>query len=87
MTTVIRPLGDALTSMPAGVDGCSGGPAFGLTRFIALPADPRFAIAQIRERLGELAENAERLADARPGTQQLIVAAARLRDIAARCTP
>jgi Ferritin-like len=87
MTAVIRVLGDALTTLPSGVNGFSAGPAFGLTRFIGLPTDPKIAISLIRERLGELATNASVLAQALPATPQLGVAAARLTDIAARCLP
>jgi hypothetical protein len=87
MTTVIRPVGDVLTTLPAGVDNLNGGPAFGLTRFIALPADPPLAIALIRERLGDLGAVAERLAGALPAAAQLAVAAGRLRDVAVRCVP
>lgn len=88
MTTVVRPIGDALMTLPAGVGDLNGGPAFGLTRFVGLPtADPPLAIGLIRERLGELAALTERLAVALSARPQLAVAAARLRDVAARCAP
>lgn len=85
MTAVIRPLGDGLCCLPSGVKGLNGGPAFGLTRFIALPADPKIAMSAIRERLSQLQSEAQRLSSSLPATPQLAVAAARLGDIASRC--
>jgi Ferritin-like len=87
MTTVIRPIGDALTSLPAGVGNLAAGPGFGLTRFVPLPADPGLAVTLLRRRLDELRADADRLASARPASPQLEVAAARLRDVARRCSP
>jgi hypothetical protein len=85
MTTALLPIGDALTMLPAGnKKGQNAGPAFGLTRFIALPDDLDLAVGLIHERLGELAANTERIAADLPNTPQLAIAAARLRAIAAR---
>jgi hypothetical protein len=86
MTTVIRPIGDALASLPAGVGNLTAGPAFGLTRFIPFPAAPGLAITLLRQRLDELRADAERLAGVQPGSPQLGIAAARLRDAATRCS-
>jgi hypothetical protein len=85
MTTVIRPVGDALTRLPSGVRGLNAGPAFGLTRFVALPDDPALVINLLRGRLGELGAKAERLAAALPSSPQLALAGSRLHDVAARC--
>jgi hypothetical protein len=84
MTTVIRPLGDAVTTLPSGVDGRTGGPGFGLTRFVALAAAPAIASRLLDERLRELADDAGRLAAALPATPQLEVAGRRLIDVAER---
>jgi hypothetical protein len=85
MTTVLLPIGDALTMLPAGdKKGLNAGPAFGLTRFIALPADPNLAVELIGERLGGLAASTEQIAADLPTTPQLPIAAARLRGIATR---
>lgn len=84
MTAVIRPLGDALTTLPAGIRNLNGGPAFGLTRFVAWPGDPGLAVALLSARLTELAADARDLAAVLPGAPQLAVCAARLRDIAER---
>jgi hypothetical protein len=86
MTTVLRPLGDALTTLPAGVEDLTGGPAFGLTRFVAFPADSRLVIGLLRDRLNDLGRVAARLAQALPATPGLAVTAARLRDVAKRRT-
>ena len=84
MTTVIRPLGDALTCLPSGVANRTAGPGFGLTRFLALPADSGIALRLIDERLRELQADVARLAGILPSTPQLSVAAARLSDVAQR---
>lgn len=84
MTTAVRPLGDALATLPSGVKGLTAGPAFGLTRFIALPSHPGLAVALITERLGQLAEDAAALAAGSPAAHQIAVSASRMRDVAAR---
>ncbi len=84
MTTVVRPVGDALATLPAGVDDRCGGPGFGLTRFVALAAEPSIAIAVLHERLIQLASQANALAGTLPASPQLAVAASRLTDIAER---
>lgn len=84
MAAVVRPLGDALTTLPSGVGRLNAGPAFGLTRFISMPADPRQGGDLARTRLAELSADAERLAAELPLAPQLGVVAARLRDISGR---
>jgi hypothetical protein len=56
MPTVILPLGSALTRLPAGPSYGSrtAGPAFGLTRHVGLPIEPRAATVLVRECLSEL---------------------------------
>jgi hypothetical protein len=55
MATVIKPLGEALTALPAGSEpGRTAGPPFGLTRHVVLPVDARSARILVAERLAEL---------------------------------
>jgi hypothetical protein len=63
MPRVILPLGEGLTRMPAGpkYPGKSGGAAFGLTRVVTLPPDPKLAQRLCLERLEELAALSESL--------------------------
>jgi Ferritin-like len=77
MPTVVKPLGEALALLPAGVDygAQTAGPAFAMTRHVPLPSDPRVARIVNGERFAELAAEAERLtADAR-APRQLVKAA------------
>lgn len=64
MPTVIKPLGEALTLLPAGADYGSktAGPAFGLSRHVPLPNDPRCAAIVAQEELSELVHLLEGLA-------------------------
>ena len=62
MATVIKPLGEALTALPAGKTGRSAGPPFGLTRHVALPADAKAARLLVSERLAELLAKASEIA-------------------------
>jgi hypothetical protein len=63
MATVIKPLGEALTALPAGSKpGRTAGPPFGLTRHVVLPVDARSARVLVSERLAELTEKAGALA-------------------------
>jgi len=77
MPIVIKPLGEALTLLPAGPThaGKTAGPAFAMTRHVPLPADPRVAKIVADERLNELATEAERLADDARAPRQLLKAA------------
>ena len=55
MATVIKPLGEALSALPAGSEpGRTAGPPFGLTRHVILPVDARSARILVSERLAEL---------------------------------
>jgi hypothetical protein len=63
MTMVIRPLGEMLTSLPAGVDrpGATAGPGFELPQQVMLPPDKRAAWLRLRDLLGQLASDASYL--------------------------
>ena len=58
---VLKPLGEALTKMPSGVDDFAAGPSFTLVRHVMLPHDPEAAYTVVRERLDALLIEGERL--------------------------
>lgn len=64
MTRVLKPLGESLMLLPAGAarygDKCAG-PAFGMSRHVALPDAPKVALELAKERLSELTVLAEYL--------------------------
>lgn len=64
MPTVLKPFGEALTLLPAGdsYGSQTAGPAFGLSRHVPLPMEPRAAATVALEQLGELIAAAEKLA-------------------------
>lgn len=64
MPTVIKPMGEALTLLPAGADYGSqtAGPAFGLSRHVPLPMDPRSAAIIAQEQLTDLISLSKKLA-------------------------
>lgn len=55
MTTVLKPLGEAICRLPSGVPGLNAGPTFEITRHVALPQDATIAGKVASERLGQLA--------------------------------
>lgn len=64
MPTVILPLGEALTLLPAGIynyGNQTAGPAFGLTRHVTLAPNPTIASTVVRERADELIATADKL--------------------------
>ncbi|MEA3108093.1 MAG: hypothetical protein QOI88_2698 [Gammaproteobacteria bacterium] len=65
MASVLKPLGEALTQLPASDDrgGLNAGPAFGLTRHVQLSADERAARVLVSERLSELTAQVGTLAE------------------------
>jgi hypothetical protein len=83
MPTVVKPLGEALASLPAGSehDSHTAGPAFAMTRHVPLPSDPRVAAIVARERLAELAAEAESLANDQRAPRQLVRAAENLKQV------
>jgi hypothetical protein len=85
MPTVIKPLGEALTMLPAGKSyhGQTAGPAFAMTRHVPLPTGARAASTVVDERLGELIAEAERLANDNRAPQYLVKAAENLHRITA----
>jgi hypothetical protein len=63
MATVLKPLGEGLTQLPAtDPGGATAGPPFGLTRHVLLPTDARAAWMLVSERLVELNAKASELA-------------------------
>ena len=65
MPTVIKPLGEALTTLPSGLDsGGTAGPSFGMTRHVPLASDAQAASILAWERLVELVAMAREVADA-----------------------
>jgi len=64
MATVLKPLGETLTSLPATdkPDGPTAGPPFGLTRHVTLPVDAASARTLVTERLQELTTMASEIA-------------------------
>lgn len=84
MPTVIKPLGEALTLLPAGpkYGGKTAGPAFAMTRHVPLPAESSVAAVVANERLAELAGEADRLAADTRAPRQLVKAAENLRKFA-----
>lgn len=85
MTSVLRPLGDALAKMPidpSGLPGRTAGPGFGYNRDIHLLSHQRSAWMFFAERLWELATSATTLWQ-RPGVPtEVQEAAATLQDLA-----
>ena len=61
MTTVIKPLGEAICLMPSGEPGINAGPAFAFSRHTQLPAPPATARLVYLERLQQLAVHANAL--------------------------
>jgi hypothetical protein len=75
MPTVILPLGEALTLLPAGRrthGNKTAGPAFGLSRHVALHPNPRIASIVVQERLAEITSTTGELASHVGATAQLV---------------
>ena len=90
MTTVIRPLAEALTTMPvdgAALPGRTAGPGFGYNRDVQLLAHQRSAWTFFGERLWELATIATRLRLDPAVPAQLQEATAALQDLACQFAP
>jgi hypothetical protein len=83
MTTVVKPLGEALMVLPAGPEygGARGGPGFGLTRHVLLSNDTAVARLVAAERLKELSELLNRSGTAANAPHTLRNAAAALERI------
>jgi len=64
MTTVLKPLGEALMQMRAAKTpaGATAGPTFGLTRHVTLPVEAQTARILVSESLNELTDKAAQLA-------------------------
>ena len=74
MPTMIKPLAEALTLLPAGEawGAKTAGPAFGLSRHVTLPENPRTAMVVVRERIQELLVLSGKLAEDARAPVQLI---------------
>ena len=87
MTTVIKPLGEALTLLPMREMGADcAGPSFGMSRHVALSVDPGIATLVVRERLEELCEKGKLLRDDPLAPSQLVNAISTLERYAAPST-
>lgn len=64
MTTVLKPLGEAICLLPSGTPGVNAGPTFAMSRHSHLPNDPAVAAVVYGERLAELAAHAQTLDEA-----------------------
>ncbi len=90
MTTVIRPLGEALTKMPVGdpqLAGMTAGPGFGYNRDVHLLPHKQSAWIFFGERLRQLALIATRLRTEHPLPSEVEEAAAALQDLAQQFAP
>jgi len=94
MATVVKPLGEALTLMPAGTRGTRGygdataGPTFAVKRHIAFPREPSIAAPVAAETLERLQRRLDQLASTVPKPpQHLGRAAAHLAAIKLSCQP
>jgi CDGSH-type Zn-finger protein len=90
MTSVLRPLGEALTKLPAGSDhpGLSAGPGFGYTREIQLLPHKRSAWVLFGERLHLIAKDGTELIGSHPGLPvEVGEAVAALQELAERFAP
>lgn len=90
MTSVLRPLAEALTKMPmdpAGMPGVTAGPGFGYNRDVRLLAHKQSAWAFFGERLWQLAQASTKLRQ-NPGLPtEIIEATAALQDLACQFAP
>jgi hypothetical protein len=88
MPTVVLPLGEALTLLPAGTysyGNQTAGPTFGLTRHVLLPADAGIASTVVRERADELIAIADKLSADSRAPEQLKNCSRNLRLMFASC--
>ena len=75
MPTVVLPLGEALTLLPAGkcaYGDKTAGPTFGLSRHVTLHSNPRAAYTVVQERLGEIITVTGELASWEQAPTQLV---------------
>jgi hypothetical protein len=84
MPTVILPLGEALTLLPAGKSygDKTAGPAFGLSRHVSLPPDPQAASIVVGERVAELISRSGALTEQAQSPRQLSIAKRNLEALA-----
>jgi hypothetical protein len=89
MTTVLKPLGEALTLLPAGAhddeyEGQAAGPGFALARHVPLPLAPNAARILVREKVSEVAALLNAAAGDSRAPSQLRGAARNITEMAAR---
>jgi hypothetical protein len=86
MATVIKPLGEALTLLPAGegYQDQTAGPGFVLSRHVPLPAEPHAALVVACEKLADLDARLSAAVAAGPPPDRLLAAQAGLRRVAAK---
>ena len=89
MASGLRPLGEALSKLPAGGEypGMNAGPGFGFTRDIHLLAHKRAAWIFFLERLYDISMRLTRLADEAALPSEVSEAAAALESVAEHLTP
>lgn len=89
MPVVIKPLGEAITSLPAiaGSTRVTAGPAFAMSRHVVLPADAGSACVLVRERLDDLVAQARALAADHRANPRLQRCVTNLEQLAARSLP
>jgi hypothetical protein len=89
MTAVIKPFGEALAVMPAGVEygTATAGPSFTLGRLVPLPHEPRVALRVAEEKLAKCVARLWELADAPGSPAKLRIVATRLAEIRLQPTP
>lgn len=88
MTAILKPLGEALTLMPAGpeYEAQTAGPGFLLSRHVALPTEPVAAAIVAAEKIQELSARLNTLTSSHDAVPQLKSAAANLERMAQRFT-
>ncbi|MDP4255305.1 MAG: ferritin-like domain-containing protein [Bacteroidota bacterium] len=86
MARALKPLGEALTLLPAGPSypGKTAGPAFGLYRHVSLPADFNAATIMVNERFEELIAEGRKLSTHPKAPAVLLSGISKLEDIANR---
>ena len=86
MARALKPLGEALTLLPAGPGhpGMTAGPAFGLYRHVSLPGDFEVATKIVHERFEELIATGHRLCTHPHAPAVLQAGISKIEDIANR---
>lgn len=82
MITLVKPIGESLTRLPAGKTwgNKTAGAPFGLSRHVTLPENPKTALVLVRENLDELLIEVRELAQNERAPGQLVEAARNLHE-------